>query len=144
MKQNKEISLLPLIFIIIGSSLLALPGIYGSIFLVYFAFEGLKSFNFLTLLLPVPALVGFALLFGYYHAIFRKKFVFAFWLSSAIYNFILAALSFFGCVYLFSDKTIEIYWSLFYFTFPIWTSFVAISSVYYLKRSDKQNKINLP
>ena len=93
MKQTTQPRLLPLVFIVIGSSLLAIPGAYGAIFLFIIAAEGFSK-NILSPALPLPALIGFALLFGYVWTIIRKRFIGWFWIASLIFNAIITAICF--------------------------------------------------
>src|SRR5215212_9170888 len=92
MKDNSKPNLLPLIFIIIGSCLLALPGAYGAFFLFMFAGEGGKE-NPLYLLIPLPAVIGFALLFGYIWTVVTRRFVAWLWAISFLFNLIVSLVS---------------------------------------------------
>src|SRR5215210_7450219 len=98
MKQQFQPRLYPLVLTTVGSSLLAVPGAYGAIFLFWFAADGVKQ-NLLSLLFPLPALIGFALLFGYFWTLIRKRFIGWFWLASLVFNAITTAICFFWSVF---------------------------------------------
>jgi hypothetical protein len=143
MKDNSKPNLLPLIFIIIGSCLLALPGAYGAIFLFAFAGEGARS-NPLSLLIPLPAIIGFGLLFGYIWTAVTKRFVGWLWMVSFLFNLIVSLLSLLGAFYYVAEaRRIEGY-EISFVLFPVWTIFVAAASAYYFRLSRAANKISLP
>ena len=143
MKDNSKPNPIPLLFIIAGSCLLALPGIYGAFFLFMFASEGGPS-NPLALLLPLPPVIGFALLFGYIWTAVTKRFVGWLWAVSFFFNLIASVASFSGMAYYSMETTkIDAYAGLF-ILFPIWTLFVTIASAYYFFQSRAANKTDLP
>jgi hypothetical protein len=135
----------PLIIILIGTTLLAIPATYGTFALFDTSANGVNVKEFFGKVLLVISIGGFALFAGYIlTAIFRRHSK-IFWLCSALYNFGLSCCY----VYIFlgefsgvSDfsvaNLINLYWLL-----PLWTIFVTFSSVYYLKYFLQPNKLNL-
>jgi len=143
MKDNSKPNLLPLIFIIIGSCLLALPGAYGAFFLFMFAGEGGKE-NPLYLLIPLPAVIGFALLFGYIWTAVTRRFVAWLWAISFLFNLIVSGISGLAMFYYLTEtRNIEGY-EILLVLFAVWTIFVTAASGYYFGKARAANKANLP
>jgi hypothetical protein len=143
MKDNSKPNLIPLLFIIAGSLLLALPGIYGAWFLFMFAGEGVGK-NPLMLLLPLPPVVGFALLFGYFWTIATKRFVGWLWCVSFLFNLIITIICFAGFFLYLTDIPDVDKGARLLILFPLWTTFVTVASGYYLRLSRAANKVPLP
>jgi hypothetical protein len=143
MKDNSKPNLLPLGLIIIGSCLLALPGAYGAIFLFAFAAEGASS-NPLSLLIPLPAIIGFGLLFGYIWTAVSRRFIGWLWLASFFFNFIVSVLSVLGAFYYVAEARRIDGSEILFILFPIWTIFVAAASVYYYRLSRAATVTSLP
>lgn len=143
MKDNSKPNLLPLIFIIIGSCLLALPGAYGAIFLFAFAGEGV-SHNPLALLFPLPAIIGFGLLFGYIWTAVTKRFIGWMWGVSFLFNLIVSLLGLLGAFYYLAEARRNEGYFIAVILFPVWTIFVAAASAYYFRLSRVANQTNLP
>lgn len=146
----------PLILILIGTTILAIPAAFGTAVLLDFSATNSvnvedASGKFLFCL----SLAGFALFAGYIlTAIFRRHNC-VFWLCSGLYNFALlgcysyfllaeAQLSpdFFGKALL---GVLENPLSFFSFLLlPLWLIFVTVSSAYYFKFALRAKKIELP
>lgn len=143
MKDNYKPNLMPLFFIITGSCLLALPGAYGAFFLFAFAAEGVGN-NPLSLLFPLPAVIGFGLLFGYIWTAVSRRFIAWLWGVSFFFNLIVSITALLGVFYYFTDvRGLDVYGILFVL-FPVWTIFVAAASVYYFRLSRAANITSLP
>lgn len=143
MKDNSQPNLIPLIFIIAGSCLLALPGAYGAMFLFMFAFEGAGS-NPLAFFLPFPAVIGFSLLFGYIWTIVTKRFIGWLWGVSFFFNLIASVISVFGAFYFFMDVRGLDGYAILFVLFPVWTVFVTVASAYYFFHGRSAGKVSLP
>ncbi len=149
MKQDKP-KLLPLYLILLGSLILAVPGVVVGFILFFLAFDELsrKEPIILVLFFPTPIIIGFLLLFGYIWTARRKKLVKWFWWISAIFNLLFTLLS--GVLLLilayqnFNLSTCRNILLLLYFLFPIWTFYVTISSVKYATYNPKRETLNLP
>lgn len=142
MKDNTKPNLIPLLFIIVGSCLLALPGLYGSMFLFMFTADAID--NPLLLLLPLPPVVGFALLFGYFWTIVTKRFIGWLWSVSFLFNLLITLIGFAGFfLYLMDAPGVENP-AEFLILFPLWTTFVTVASGYYFRLSRAANKVSLP
>jgi hypothetical protein len=145
MKLNYQPNLLPLILITIGSTLLAVPGAFGSMFLFMFAAEGVKSANPASLLIPLPAVIGFGLLFGYYWTLVKKRHIGWFWMVSLIFNGLISKLCLLGVAYALYESGFKSPGESLFALFPLWTLFVAFASGYYFKHRDgATSKIRLP
>lgn len=142
MKDNSKPNLIPLMFIIAGSCLLALPGIYGSMFLFMFTAEGID--NPLMLLLPLPPVIGFALLFGYFWTLVTKRFVGWLWSVSFLFNLIITIIGFAGFFLYLTDVPDVDRGVKLLILFPLWTTFVTVASGYYFRLSRAVNKVSLP
>jgi hypothetical protein len=142
MKDNSKPNLLPMIFIIIGSCLLALPGAYGAFFLFIFAGEGLNG-NPLYLLIPLPAIIGFALLFGYIWTAVTKRFVAWLWAISFLFNLIVSLVSGLAMFYYFTEERVFAGYPILFILFTGWTIFVTVASGYYFGKA-RAVKANLP
>ena len=153
--NEKPPNLVPLILILTGSAILAIPGAGGGIFLFIAAIDAIsKPFksngdpNLLALLLPLPVIIGFLLLGGYIWTAAKKRFVKWFWLISAGFNLLITLLCagfLFKMVYenlkpLSTNDLPKIIFLL----FPLWTLFVTIASVKYAFYKPKIENINLP
>ncbi|HEX8247529.1 MAG TPA: hypothetical protein VF599_05050 [Pyrinomonadaceae bacterium] len=143
MKDNSKPNMAPLLFIIAGSCLLALPGIYGAFFLFMFAFEGGPT-NPLALLLPLPPVIGFLLLFGYIWTAVTKRFVGWLWAISFFFNLIVSATSALALVYFFMETRQTTGYEILFILFIGWTIFVTAVSGRYFAQSRAANKANLP
>jgi hypothetical protein len=143
MKDNSKPSLLPLLFIIAGSCLLALPGIYGAFFLFMFAAEE-GGRNVSALLLPLPPVIGFSLLFGYIWTAVTKRFVGWLWAVSFFFNLIVSATDALAMFYYFKETHQIAGYEILFILFIGWTIFVTIASGYYFRLSRAANKANLP
>ena len=143
MKDNSKPNLLPLLFIIAGSSLLALPGVYGAFFLFMFAFEE-GARNPATLLLPLPPVIGFSLLFGYIWTSVTKRFAGWLWAASFLFNLIITIISLVAMTYVFMEGPKHDTSPIFFFLFAGWTTFVTVASAHYFRLSRAANKANLP
>jgi hypothetical protein len=143
MKDNSKPSLMPLFFIIVGSSLLALPGIYGAFFLFMFAFEGGRQ-NPLALLLPLPPIIGFSLLFGYIWTAVTKRFVQRLWAASFLFNLALTILSLLAVSYSFIETQVHGGFPILSILFIGWTLFVSVVSAYYFFQSRAASRTDLP
>lgn len=153
--SKNQTDLLPLRLTIIVSILLALPALYGTMFLFIFAAEAIRkpfdsqgSSNLLGILYPLPAIIGFLLLGGYIWTAIRKKFVSWFWWISAIFNLLITLLSG-GFLIKMAYENIKYsnspnILSLLFFLFPLWTLFVTITSVKYAIYPPKTDNYNLP
>lgn len=142
MKDNCKPNLIPLFFIVAGSCLLALPGAYGAMFLFIFAAEGID--NPLLLLLPLPPVAGFALLFGYIWTLLTKRFVGWLWSISFLFNLIITIISLLAMTYVFMAGPKHDTSPIFFFLFAGWTTFVTVASAYYFRLSRAEKKISLP
>ncbi|HEX8738079.1 MAG TPA: hypothetical protein VF721_22285 [Pyrinomonadaceae bacterium] len=143
MKDNSQPRLLPLILIIVGSLLLALPGAYGAFFLFFFAAEGGKE-NPLYLLIPLPAVIGFALLFGYIWTAITKRFVAWLWAISFLFNLIVSVTSGLAMFYYLTETRHIAGYEILFVLFIVWTIFVTAASGYYFGKARAVNKANLP
>lgn len=153
--NEKPLNLVPLIFILIGSATLAIPGAGGGIFLFIAAIDALaKPFkangdtNLFMLLLPMPVIFGFLLLAGYIWTMVKKRFVKWFWLISAGFNLLITLL----CVGFMFKRSFESFNTLstndlpkiLFFLFPMWTLFVTIASVRYAFYKPKTENYYFP
>jgi hypothetical protein len=143
MKENSQPNLLPLYFIIAGSCLLAIPGLYGAMFLFAFAGEGVRT-NALALLFPLPAIAGFFLLAGYMWTAARKRWTAWFWFSSLLFNLFVTKISFVSLMYFLIQEGRFFNGAAILLLFPAWTLFVTISSGKYFYYSRSARKLNLP
>ncbi|MDQ3798494.1 MAG: hypothetical protein M3384_03505 [Acidobacteriota bacterium] len=147
MKNTRKPTLIPLFFIIAGSCLLALPGAYGAMFLFMIALENSLD-NPSSILFPMPAVIGFSLLFGYIWTAATKRFVWWLWSVSFLFNLIVSFIGFAGAAY-YSMETLATaakpggYERLF-ILFPLWTTCVACASAYYFFQSRAANNCDLP
>jgi hypothetical protein len=142
MKDNPQTKLLPLIFIIIGSCLLALPGAYGAIFLFFFAGEAGPGSAYL-LLLPLPPIIGFGLLFGYIWTAITKRFVGWLWAISFLFNLIVSLVSGLAMFYYLTETAHLSGYEILFILFIGWTIFVTVASGYYFGRA-RAAKADLP
>jgi len=143
MKDNYKPNFLPLVFIIIGSCLLALPGIYGAFFLFVFAFEDSGRLS-LSLLLPLPPLIGFSLLFGYIWTVVTKRLIGWLWSISFFFNLIISIISGLGIFYYFMETSQFDGYPILFILFTGWTIFVSVASAYYFRLSRAAGKVSLP
>jgi hypothetical protein len=143
MKDNSKPNLMPLALIITGSCLLALPGAYGAFFLLLFAFEDSGRLS-LSLLLPLPPLIGFGLLLGYIWTAVSRRFVGWLWGVSFFFNLIISVASLFGVFYYVTETRQITGYEILFVLFPAWTIFVAAASAYYFRLSLAANKVSLP
>jgi len=153
--SKNQTDTLPLRLIIIGSILLALPALYGTMFLFIFAAEAITkpynaegSSNLLGILYPLPAIIGFLLLGGYIWTAIRKRFINWFWWISAIFNLLITLLSG-GFLVKMAYENIRTSASpnilaLLFFLFPLWTLFVTIASVKYAFYKPQTESLDLP
>lgn len=154
MSQNQP-DHLPLRLIIIGSILLALPALYGTMFLFIFAVEAITKpynsqgqSNLLAILYPLPAIIGFLLLGGYIWTAIRKRFISWFWWISAIFNLLITLLSS-GFLFKMSYESLNTLSTndlpkIIFLLFPLWTLFVTIASIKYAFYKPQTENINLP
>lgn len=146
MKDNRKPTLIPLFLVIAGSCLLALPGAYGAMFLFMIAFEN-GAFEPLSLLFPLPPIIGFSLLFGYIWTAVTRRFLWWLWSASFLFNLIVSFIALVGAaVYLVETPSMRAsdgYEKLF-ILFPLWTTFVAGASAYYFFQSRAANNCDLP
>jgi hypothetical protein len=142
MKDNCKPNLIPLFFIVAGSCLLALPGAYGAMFLLVFTAEGID--NPLMLLLPLPPVIGFALLFGYIWTLVTKRFVGWLWSVSFLFNLIITITSLLAMSYVFMGGLEHHTFPIIFFLFAGWTTFMTAASAYYFCVSRAVKKISLP
>jgi len=154
MNKNKP-NLKPLILIVIGSSILAFPGIYGGIFLFIFAaeavtkpFQSTSEWGFIGILFPLPVVIGFLLLGGYIWTIAKKRFIKWFWIISAIFNLLVTLVSF-GLLFKLAYQNIMTSDSpnilaLLFFLFPLWTAFVTVASLKYSSYKSANADVYLP
>jgi hypothetical protein len=157
MNQNPP-KLLQLYLILIGSLILAIPGVYGGVFAFAFAFSSLtaseinrtgNSAETYNLFLPIPVIIGFFLLGGYIWTSVRKRFVKWFWLTSMIFNLLATLIS--GLFILkMIEKTVKFdnlsddILRLSFLLFPFWTIFVMAASAKYAFYKPIDKDLNLP
>jgi RsiW-degrading membrane proteinase PrsW (M82 family) len=114
-------------------------------FLFMFAAEGVKSANPASLLIPLPAVIGFGLLFGYYWTLVKKRHIGWFWIISLIFNGLISKLCLLGVAYALYESGFKSPGESLFALFPLWTLFVAFASGYYFKHRDgATSKIRLP
>jgi len=144
MKQNPFPNKNLLVIVTIGSTLLAIPGAFGGLFLVSAGFKELSDFGIFGLLIALPPVIGFSLLFGYYWTLFSHRIVKWFWIASFVFNLILTLSS---VIFLFSIlnelKGNSLFGSLI-FLFPFWTAFVVYVSQRFAYAKKEGISINLP
>ena len=141
----------PLIIILIGTSLLAIPAALGTFALFDTSSPAsINVENFLGTALFTISICGFFLFAGYiFTAIFRQHNR-IFWLCSAIYNFCISAFYVVAFIYglslydNFSPGDILVFISNPIVLLPFWTIFVTISSFYYFKFARSSVKSDLP
>ena len=148
MSQNQP-KLLPLYLITFGSVFLAIPGSFGTLFLIDAVIHPLNGkFDELALLLPV-SLIGYFLLFGYVWTVRKKRFVKWFWKISMIYNLLITLVSTFFIIEI-ASNIFKAYpqpnglSSLWLILFPLWTLFVTIASAQYAFFKPTNEDLNLP
>lgn len=149
MMNHNQPKLLPLYLTTIGSVLLAIPGSFGTLFLIDEAIRPLNGkFDNVILFLPV-ALIGYFLLFGYFWTVRIKRFIKWFWVISAIFNLLLTFVSGYFILEMnfrtinFNNQS-DALSRLSFLLFPIWTLFVTISSVKYAFYKPTDKVLNLP
>ncbi len=142
MKQNIFPNKIPLIVITIVSTLLAIPGGYGSIFLLDIGFDFAKDFSIFGLLVVLPPIIGFSLLYGYYWTLFHQRITKWFWIVSFLFNLMITISSIIFLVSI-SDKKITPIGSLI-FLFPLWTAFVVYVSYCFIYHERLLIPTNLP
>ncbi|HLM00179.1 MAG TPA: hypothetical protein VK400_03925 [Pyrinomonadaceae bacterium] len=143
MKDNSKPNLMPLFFVIAGSCLLALPGAYGAFFLFMFATEE-GGRNPLMLLLPLPPIICFSLLFGYIWTAMTKRFVGWLWSVSFLFNLIITIISLLVMSYVFMEGPKHDTSPILFFLFAGWTTFVTVASAHYFRLSRAGKKVSLP
>jgi hypothetical protein len=127
--------LFPLVLILIGTTILALPAAYGTFILLADTFSSSRSNWSLNFLILIP-LAGFMLFAGYILTAIRQNHKVILWLGSMLYNL---GLSGAYAYFIFGDGNLSIFAFL-----PVWTLFVAGVSAYYLKHSLRPKQIILP
>lgn len=141
---------LPLIIILIGTSLLAIPAALGTFALIEDSSTGLYAENFLGNALFLISICGFILFAGYILTAIFQKHSKIFWLCSAVYNFCISAFYGFFIIFVMSDSANlslrEVAFSILnpIFLLSFWTIFVTISSFYYFKFALRTPKTKLP
>lgn len=141
----KKPNFVPLVLIVVLTSLLAIPSAIGT-FVLFDKNSGGASFdNATTNQLIVVSLAGFALLFGYYATALTKKFSAVFWICSFLYNLVLGVVYVYFLAMSVSDvlKYSNFPEILFPFLFTSWIWFVAAASLYYARcaRQSKTQKM---
>lgn len=153
--NEKPPNLVPLILILTGSIILAIPGAGGGIFLFIAAIDAItKPFNYngdsnlYMLLFPVPVVIGFLLLGGYIWTMVKKRFVKWFWLISAGFNLLITLLSGGFLVKMFYENlkplSLDDLPKVLFLLFPIWTLFVTIASIKYAFYKPKTENYYFP
>lgn len=140
---------LPLILILIGTTILAFPAAVGTIALFDEFSPGVGTMNSSGQILFCISVGGFLLFAGYILTALLRRHNCVFWFCSMLYNFGLS-----GCyVYLFvtvlPDSNINLSEILFddlinpYLLVPLWTIFVTIASGYYFRFAISHQKLSL-
>lgn len=131
----------PLVVILIVTSLLGLAMIFPTVLLLNTITENWQKpseWLFTAAMVSLP-IIGFALLFGYFVAVFLKRHSAIFWICSSLFNFALSGLCFYSLFHLFTSfrnthyYTSELQLSACIGLFMIWTLFVALTSLYYAR-----------
>lgn len=140
MNQN-EPKILPLQLILYGTTILAIPGAFGAIYLFIFVLALLSdlkrtvnSADFYSLFYPIPVIIGFFLFSGYIWTKVKNRYIKWFWLFSAGYNLLATLVSGFYILKMIYDTVkfdnlSDNLLRLFFLLFPIWTLFVTMASV---------------
>ena len=142
MNRQNQPTLIPLILIVIGTTLLAIPSSYGTLLLLIdqLSFQhGIgsvaKSPEYLAC--SAASVFGFLLLFGYYWTLFTKRHFVLFWAASAVFNLMIALI-----VLIFAFEPLLSIELQPLFLFPVWVLFVAASSIYYALTARRQFKLS--
>ncbi|MDQ2746073.1 MAG: hypothetical protein M3T96_02295 [Acidobacteriota bacterium] len=140
---------LPLTILLIGTSLLAIPGIGMTLMLIVVLFDSARDRLTLAMMLFAP-IAGFALLFGYIRAFKSKEYNPVFWLLSTLYNLTISGF----ILYLLlsesisssgeMDQILKNVWGNPLYPFLLWTMFVTIASGYYCKFAYANKKYVVP
>jgi hypothetical protein len=130
MKNNHTITKIPLIIIVIGTILLALPASLGSLYI----FGGLFNHTFNPAIVGMAAVVvlGYGLLIGYIYTLITMRYFAIFWTISMLYNLGMAIVSGYYIFSAFGRSSTD---TLIFLLFPLWTLFVSVASGYYLFQS---------
>ena len=139
----------PLILILIGTTLLAIPAALGTFALFDTSTSSGISHKDAPFLLWI-SFAGFFLYASYIlMAIFRRHFA-VLWFLSMLYNFGLSCVYLYGAAWFYVDSKMSIF-AFFYAVLstgigllPLWTIFVTAASGYYLKHSLLPKKTILP
>ncbi len=138
-----------LVLILIGTSILAVPGAFGTAALFDTSPIGVSVRDYPGKFLLCLSISGFLLFAGYILTAIFRHYYSVFWLFSMMYNVGLSCC----CVYFllgdvqvsptslydaFYDATVNLY-----FLFPAWTMFVAVGSGYYFKFALRPRKADL-
>ena len=144
MKQNTFPNKSWLVIVTIVSTILAIPGGFGGLFLLNAGFGQLSDFNVFGLLVASPPIIGFSLLFGYYWTLFSRRVVKWFWICSAVFNLII---TFAAVIFLFfigqEIKENSLFLPLI-FIFSCWTGFAAYVSLQFARVKNEGASVDLP
>ena len=139
----------PLILILIGTTLLAIPAALGTFALFDTSSSNGINHSDAPFLLWI-SLAGFFLYASYIlMAIFRRHFAVV-WFFSTLYNLGLSCVYLYGAAWIYVESKMSIFAFLYAALssgiglLPLWTIFVTIASGYYLKHSLLPNKTILP
>lgn len=139
-------SLIPLVLMIIGSSLLAVPAVM--LILAFFDLSNLKEFEkSATNVVLIICLCGFALLFGYIFTVFTRRFGLIFWSFSTLYNLgltVIYTLGFFGSSLVALHRNPDPNATIYYVLFLGWMFFMTAGSGYYAYRAYLHKSLTLP
>lgn len=138
-------NIVPLIVMTIGTTLMAVPGLIGTLMLIDTNTGAAPRENFANVLLAI-SLAGFVLYFGYILTLIFRRYNFLFWLFSALYNAGLTAayLYFIGIAANNASSYPDLTGVVMVLLFMAWMVFMTGSSGYYAFRAIRPKSIKLP
>jgi hypothetical protein len=139
-------NIVPLILMIMGTCLLAIPSTMGTLALL---FDGSSSSPGVRgngrMFLLILSLAGFGLLLGYFLTLIFRRYIFIFWLCSGLYNLALSCLSGYIVAVEILPRIHGLYSDLpWLLLFIGWLFFMTISSGYYTLRTISPRVRKLP